>query len=205
MSKSSKKWLREHFKDPYVKQAQQQGYRSRAAFKLLEIQERDHLIKPGMTVVDLGAAPGGWSQLAARWVGGRGKVVAMDILPMDALSQVTFIQGDFTAEPVVQQVVAELEGKAVDVVISDIAPNMSGMDVIDQPRAMYLAELVLDFVQQVLKPEGALVMKMFQGAGFEVFLKQLRSHFRQVLIRKPKASRARSNEVFIVAKGKRAL
>lgn len=203
MSKSSKNWLREHFNDPYVKRAQKEGYRSRAAFKLIEIQERDHLIKPGMIVVDLGAAPGGWSQVAAQWVGRKGKIIALDILPMDPIASVEFIEGDFTQPIILDQLLGLLAGQAVDVVLSDMAPNMSGMDVIDQPRAMYLAELALDFAKDVLKPQGALLIKMFQGQGSDQFIKLIRENFTKVLIRKPKSSRSRSNEVYILGFNKR--
>lgn len=200
-SKSSSRWLKEHFADPYVKKAQQEGYRSRAVYKLLEIQEKDKLFKPGMTVVDLGAAPGGWSQLASQLMGTKGKIIALDILPMDPLPGVDFIEGDFSDDTVLQQLLDRLQGLPIDLVISDIAPNLSGMAAIDNPRAMYLAELVLDFAKQVLKPGGTFLTKAFQGEGFEQYLKELRKNFKQVVIRKPKASRARSSEVYLLAKG----
>lgn len=204
-TKSSRRWLKEHFSDPFVKRAQQEGYRSRAAYKLLAIQEKDKLIKQSMVVVDLGAAPGGWSQVATRLVGHKGRVFALDILPMDALPAVEFILGDFTEEAVLQQLSQQLQDVPVDVVLSDMAPNLSGMAVVDQPRVMYLAELALEFAQQVLSADGAFVVKVFQGAGFEEFLRQLRRFFKQVLIRKPEASRARSAEIYLVAKGFRKL
>jgi len=200
-TKSSSRWLKEHFADPYVKKAQQEGFRSRAVYKLLEIHEKDKLFKPGMVIVDLGAAPGGWSQLASRFISPKGKIIALDILPMDPLPGVDFIEGDFSEDAVLEQLLNHLQGMSVDLVISDIAPNLSGMAAIDNPRAMYLAELVLDFAKQVLKPEGTFLTKAFQGEGFEQYLKELRKSFKQVVIRKPKASRARSSEVYLLAKG----
>lgn len=199
-SKSSKRWLREHFDDHYVKQAQQQGYRSRACFKLLELVERDRLIRPGMTVVDLGAAPGSWSQVAAELVGDRGRVVASDILPMDALAGVEFIQGDFTEQAVFDALLQALGGAPADLVISDMAPNLSGMKAVDQPRAMYLAELALDLARRVLAPGGTFVCKVFHGEGFDALLTEVRRHFAAVSARKPKASRPRSAEVYLVAR-----
>ena len=200
-SKSSKRWLKEHFADPYVKLAQQKGYRSRAVYKLLEIQQRDRFIKPGMIVVDLGAAPGGWSQIVAEIVGPKGQVIASDILPMDPLPNVEFVQGDFTDEKVVAQLLAVIDKRPVDLVISDIAPNMSGMSAVDQPRSMYLAELAWDLAKQILKTNGSFLIKVFQGEKFEDFLKILRQNFVRVTVRKPKASRARSNEVYLLARG----
>lgn len=200
-SKSSERWLKEHFSDPYVKQAQKEGYRSRAVFKLIEIQERDHFIKPGMTVVDLGAAPGGWSQILRQWVGRKGRVIALDVLPMEPLPNIEFIQGDFTLPEVLETLLNTLNNAPVDIVISDIAPNLSGTGAIDQPRSMYLAELALEFAQQVLRPGGDYLTKVFQGMGFEAYLKALRKHFTKVVTRKPKASRARSNEVYLLARG----
>lgn len=202
-SKSSSRWLQEHFKDHYVKESQKDGYRSRASYKLLEIQQKERLFKPGMVVVDLGAAPGGWSQVVAQLVGDKGLVLASDILPMDSLEGVTFIQGDFTEAAVFDQLLAALDGRAVDVVISDMAPNMSGMDAVDQPQAMYLVELALDMAQQVLKPKGAFVAKIFHGEGFDAFVRDVRNLFEKVVIRKPAASRPRSREVYLVAKGYR--
>jgi 23S rRNA (uridine2552-2'-O)-methyltransferase len=196
---SSRRWLREHFSDTYVKKAQQEGYRSRAVYKLMELQERDKLFKPGMTVVDLGAAPGGWSQVLVDWVGAKGRVIALDILPMDPIPGVEFIEGDFTEDKQVDALFECLDGQQVDWVISDMAPNLSGIDSVDQPRAMYLAELALDFALKV-EPTCGLLMKVFQGDGFDVFLKQLREHYKKVLIRKPKASRGRSSEVYILCR-----
>lgn len=202
-SKSSNRWLEEHFNDHYVKQSQIDGYRSRASYKLLELNEKDKLIRPGMLVVDLGSAPGGWSQVAAQLVGDRGRVLASDILPMDGIAGVDFIQGDFTEESVFGQFMEHLNGAGADVVISDMAPNMSGMDAVDQPQAMYLVELALDMAQQVLKPKGAFVAKIFHGEGFDAFVRDVRNLFEKVVIRKPAASRPRSREVYLVAKGYR--
>jgi 23S rRNA (uridine2552-2'-O)-methyltransferase len=193
--------MQRHINDPYVKQAQREGYRSRAAYKLLELLEKDRLIKPGMVVVDLGAAPGGWSQVAAKLVGDEGHVFALDILPMDALPGVTVIEGDFTEKKPHDALLQALGGRQVDVVISDIAPNITGMAVIDQPRSMYLCELALDFACNNLKPGGDFVAKVFQGEGFDEFYRELRSHFQRVVTRKPQASRAKSREVYVVARG----
>ena len=204
-SKSSQRWLKEHFSDPYVKLAQQKGYRSRAVFKLQEIQQRDHILKPGMTVLDLGAAPGGWSQIAREIIGPKGRIIALDILPMDPLTGVEFIQGDFTADEVFEQLLSYIDKVPVDLVISDMAPNMSGMSEVDQPRGIYLAELALDLAKKVLKPHGYFLVKTFQGRGFEALLKELRANFDKVLIRKPKASRSRSSEVYLLAKGFKAI
>lgn len=200
-SKSSERWLKEHFSDTYVKQAQQKGYRSRAVFKLMEIQEKDRLIKPGMTIIDLGAAPGGWSEIAKKFIGHTGRIIALDILPMEPIAGVEFIQGDFTSSEVFEELLKKIEKQTVDLVISDMAPNISGVNDIDQPRTMYLAELALEFAQQVLKPRGNFLVKVFQGQGFEVFLKALRQSFQRVVVRKPKASRTRSNEVYLLALG----
>jgi 23S rRNA (uridine2552-2'-O)-methyltransferase len=202
-TKSSNRWLQEHFSDFYVKEAQRLGYRSRAVFKLLEIQERDKLIKSGTMVVDLGAAPGGWSQMAAQIVGAKGGVIALDILPMEPLDGVEFINGDFTEPTIQQQLTESLQGRPIDLVICDIAPNMSGNNAIDQPRVMYLVELVLEFVKQALKPQGTYLVKIFQGEGFEQYLQELRKIFTKVVIRKPKASRDRSPEVYLLATGKK--
>lgn len=199
-SKQSKKWLKEHFDDVYVQQAQKEGYRSRAVYKLLEIDEKDHLLRPGMTIVDLGAAPGGWSQLAGLRLKGKGKVVATDILPMDALADVEFIQGDFREDAVLQQVLAALGNTKADLVMSDMAPNISGMKAVDQPRAMYLAELALDLATKILKKDGVFLVKVFQGEGFDEYLRELRSYFKSVTVRKPKASRPRSREVYLLAR-----
>jgi 23S rRNA (uridine2552-2'-O)-methyltransferase len=200
-SRSSAGWLKEHFDDPYVKEAQKLGYRSRASFKLLEIQEKDRLIRPGMTVVDLGAASGGWSQVAVNLVGHHGRVIASDILLMDSLAGVDFVLGDFTEESVLQQIMECLGDRKADLVISDMAPNMSGMNDVDQPRAMYLIELAVDLASQVLKPGGAFLTKVFHGEGFDDLLKQMKSRYSKVSTRKPQASRARSREVYLLAQG----
>ena len=202
---SSKAWLKEHRDDPYVQQAQREGYRSRACYKLLELQEKDKFIRPGMTVLDLGSAPGGWSQVAIARVGDHGKVIASDILPMDGLAGVTFIEGDFTEVQVFDSIIAALDGKRVDVVISDMAPNMSGVSAVDQPRAIYLVELALDMAQQVLAPGGTFVTKVFHGEGFDQVFQATKGHFVKVLTRKPQASRPRSREVYMVAKEFRGL
>jgi len=199
-SGSSRRWLNEHFNDPYVKQAQQKGYRSRAIYKLMELQERDRLFKPGMTVIDLGSAPGGWAQFVAEKIGRKGCIIAMDILPMEPLDAVEFIQGDFTDDLVFQELLVRLQDKSVDCVISDMAPNMSGMDSVDQPRSVYLAELALDFALKVLAKQGSFLVKIFQGEGFDEYLGQVKINFKKVVIRKPKASRDRSREVYILAR-----
>lgn len=200
-SNSSARWLNEHFNDPYVKRAQQAGYRSRAAFKLLEIQEKDTLLHPGMTVVDLGAAPGGWSAVAQKIVGTKGRVLAMDLLPMSPLAGVEFFQADFNNEQSVQQMLQHIDNCPVDLVMSDMAPNISGITAIDQPRSLNLAEQALMFSTKVLKPGGHFLVKVFQGAGFEQFYQDVRSSFSGIKIRKPKASRARSNEVYLLGLG----
>lgn len=193
--------MQEHFEDEYVKLAQAQGYRSRAVFKLKEIQEKDQLIKPGMNIIDLGAAPGGWTQFARQLMGKKDKLIALDILPMDALDGVDFIQGDFREEAVLDQLHAVLEGAPVSLVMSDMAPNMSGNRGVDQPRAIYLGELALDTAKAVLTKDGSFLVKLFHGEGFEAFHDEVRRYFAKVVIRKPKASRPRSNEVYILAKG----
>ena len=198
---SSKAWLKEHRDDQYVQRAQREGYRSRACYKLLEIQEKDRLIRPGQMVVDLGSAPGGWSQVAAELVGAKGRVVASDILPMDTLADVEFIQGDFTEDAVFEQILAAIGGQGVDAVISDMAPNMSGMNAVDQPRSMYLVELALDMATRVLSPGGSFVAKVFQGEGFDDLYRATREAFDRVVTRKPAASRPRSREVYVVATG----
>jgi 23S rRNA (uridine2552-2'-O)-methyltransferase len=198
---SSKAWLKEHRDDPYVQQAQREGYRSRACYKLLELQEKDRLIRPGMTVVDLGSAPGGWSQVAMDLVGHKGRVVASDILLMDNLAGVDFIQGDFTEDEVFEQILAAIGTDPVDLVISDMAPNMSGVTAVDQPRSMYLVELALDMARQVLAPGGSFVAKVFHGEGFDELFREVRGSFDKLLTRKPKASRPRSREVYLVARG----
>lgn len=194
-SKTSKQWMREHVNDPFVQRAQKEGYRSRAAYKLLEIDEKDRLLKPGTVVVDLGATPGGWSQVAAA----KGcKVIALDLLPLQPMAGVEFIQGDFREDEVLAQLEAKLDGKPVGLVISDMAPNISGIGMSDQARAMHLCELALDFAVQHLQPGGAFLAKVFQGAGFDEYFRLLRSHFGKVVTRKPKASRDRSSEVYLL-------
>lgn len=200
-SKSSKKWLQEHFDDIYVKKAQAEGYRSRAVYKLQEIDIKESLLRPGMTVVDLGAAPGGWTQYVTQKLQGKGKVVALDLLPMDALPDVQFIQGDFQDEQIFKLLSDLIPARSVDLILSDMAPNMSGNIAIDNPRSMYLIELAFDFAFKMLKPEGALLTKIFHGAGFDDLLKQARSSFAKVVMRKPAASRARSKETYLLAKG----
>lgn len=200
---SSKAWLKEHREDPFVQQAQRDGYRSRACYKLLELQQRDKLVKPGMTVVDLGSAPGGWSQVAANLVGHHGRVIASDILPMDSLAGVTFIQGDFTEDTVFNAICRVIGEDPVDLVISDMAPNMSGIAAVDQPSSMYLVELALDMACRVLAPGGVFVAKVFQGEGFDDILRESRVQFSTVLTRKPEASRPRSREVYLVAKDRK--
>ncbi len=201
-SKTSKQWMHEHVTDTYVQRAQKEGYRSRAAYKLLEIDERDHLLKRGMVVVDLGATPGGWSQVAVAKVGPSGKVIALDLLPLQAIRGVEFIQGDFRENNVLALLEELLGGKPVGLVISDMAPNISGIDITDQARAMHLAELALDFSVRHLQPDGAFLVKVFQGVGFEGYVKLMRSHFGRVVTRKPDASRGRSNELYLLGTGK---
>ncbi|WP_290648062.1 23S rRNA (uridine(2552)-2'-O)-methyltransferase RlmE [Aquisalimonas sp.] len=202
-SKSSSRWLQEHFGDQWVKQAQKHGYRSRAAFKLLEIQEKDRILRPGMRVVDLGAAPGGWSQVAGEILGGHGQVVALDSLPMDAIADVIVLQADFTTDPGLAMLQGAVGETPVDLVMSDMAPNLSGMSAVDQPRAMHLAELALEFARETLKPKGDLLVKTFQGEGFDAFVRELRGGFSRVMTRKPAASRDRSREVYLLARESR--
>jgi 23S rRNA (uridine2552-2'-O)-methyltransferase len=202
-SRTSKAWMREHVTDPYVQQANREGYRSRAVYKLIEMDERDHLLKPGMTVVDLGAAPGSWTQVVAKKIGASGVLVAFDILPMDPVHGAIFIQGDFREDSALEQLDTALRGRPVDLVISDIAPNISGIGLADQARSMHLAELALDFSRQHLKPGGNFLVKVFQGDGFDEFVREMRARFSQVLVRKPKASRDRSTEVYMLGKGLR--
>ncbi len=197
-SKSSRRWLTEHFDDQFVKKAQQQGFRSRAAFKLMELDEKYRLIRKGMRVVDLGSAPGSWTQVVQRTLGESGQVIALDILPMDPVPGVSFIKGDFTEGEPLALLEQALSGQNADLVLSDMAPNMSGMGAVDQPRAMYLAELALDFVSKWLEPGGNFVVKVFHGEGFDDFVKETRSLFEKVQIRKPSASRPRSREVYIL-------
>lgn len=193
--------MSEHVNDPYVQRAKLEGYRSRASYKLLEILERDHLLKPGMRVVDLGAAPGGWSQVAAQKLAGNGKVIALDLLEMTPLAGVTFIQGDFREDEVLAELVKALDGRPVDLVISDMAPNISGIALADQARAMHLAELALEFAVAQLKPGGSFLVKVFQGDGFDEYIRAMRGHFKQVATRKPKASRGRTNETYLLGIG----
>lgn len=199
-SKSSHKWLQEHHRDQYVKRAQTDGYRSRASYKLIEINQKDKIFKPGLIVVDLGAAPGGWSQVAAKLVGPEGKIVASDILKMDPIDKVDFVLGDFTNSDVLQNILNLLDNNLVDLVISDMAPNMSGIRGVDQTKAMYLIELALDMACKVLKPGGNFVVKVFHGEGFDQYMLELKKRFKRVMSRKPDASRSRSREVYFVAK-----
>jgi 23S rRNA (uridine2552-2'-O)-methyltransferase len=200
-TKSSNTWLKEHFADHYVKLAHEKGYRARSAFKLLELNKKDKLIKPGMLIVDLGAAPGGWSQVAASLIGERGKIIALDILPMEPLPKVHIIEGDFRQEVVIEQLKTALDNQPLDLVLSDIAPNMSGTAFIDQPRAMLLSELALEFAIQHLKMNGNFLVKVFQGEGFDVYLRKMRQHFTKVISRKPEASRDRSRELYLLGIG----
>jgi 23S rRNA (uridine2552-2'-O)-methyltransferase len=200
-SKSSKRWLNEHFDDEFVLRAQKEGYRSRAIYKLIEIQQKDHILKPGLTVIDLGAAPGGWSEYAVKKLGSKGRMIALDILPMEPIAGVEIIQGDFKQDAVLQQLLDVMGGTSADLVISDMAPNISGMEVVDIPRSYYLAELALDLARQVLKPGGGLLVKLFQGEGFDAYQKDLKHSFKRVVMRKPKASRARSREIYALGTG----
>jgi len=200
-SKTSNAWLAEHFNDEFVKRARKEGYRSRAVYKLQEIDTRDRLLKPGMTVIDLGAAPGAWSQYVRERVGRTGRVIALDILPMEALPGVEVLQGDFTDEDTLKALLDVLGGQPVDLVISDMSPNISGVESADKARAMYLSELALDFAVQVLKPGGGFLMKVFQGSGFSELYKGIQGQFARVVSRKPKASRARSAEIYVLATG----
>jgi 23S rRNA (uridine2552-2'-O)-methyltransferase len=197
----SKIWMREHVNDPYVQRAKKEGYRSRASYKLIEIAKRDRLLKPGLTVVDLGAAPGGWSQVAATAVGRSGKVIALDLLEMPPLPGVIFLHGDFQLQATVDALRAAMAGRAPGLVLSDMAPNISGIDMSDQARAMQLAELALEFAVNHLEPGGNFLVKVFQGAGFEGFLREMRGHFKRVVSRKPEASRGRSNEIYLLGMG----
>ncbi|MEX6662399.1 23S rRNA (uridine(2552)-2'-O)-methyltransferase RlmE [Pseudomonas sp. W2-17] len=204
-SKTSHNWLKEHFDDKYVKMAQRDGYRSRASYKLLEIQEKDKIIRPGMTVIDLGAAPGGWSQVTSRLIGGQGRLIASDILEMDSIPDVTFIQGDFTQDAVLAQILEAVGNTQVDLVISDMAPNMSGLSAVDMPRAMFLCELALDLAGRVLRPGGDFLIKVFQGEGFDVYHKDIRKLFDKVQMRKPLSSRDRSREQYLLGRGFRGI
>lgn len=203
-TKTSKQWMMEHVNDVYVQRAKAEGYRSRAAYKLIEVAARDKLLKQGLVVVDLGAAPGGWSQVAAAKVGAGGRVLAVDLLPMDALRNVVFLQGDFREEAVAGALERELAGRPIDLVLSDMSPNISGIALSDQARAMHLAELALEFAARHLKPGGSLLVKVFQGSGFQEFLREMRSHFNHVVTRKPEASRGRSNELYLLGKERKA-
>jgi 23S rRNA (uridine2552-2'-O)-methyltransferase len=200
-SKTSKQWMDEHVNDPYVKKAKIDGYRSRASYKIIEINEKDKIIRPGNIVMDLGSAPGGWSQVVAKLVGESGRVIASDILPMDGILGVSFIQGDFTEAAVYDQILSMLNGDKVDAVVSDMSPNLSGVNTTDQYSSIYLVELALDMARNVLKPDGSFCAKVFQGVGYEEYAKDVRKSFDKVIVRKPAASRARSREVYIVGKG----
>jgi 23S rRNA (uridine2552-2'-O)-methyltransferase len=200
-NKSSKAWMHEHVTDPYVRQAKQAGYRSRAAYKLLELAQQDRLIRPGMLVVDLGASPGGWSQVAAELVGPKGRVLAVDILDMQPVPGVEFVQGDFREDAALHALEARLEGARVDLVLSDMAPNISGIGMVDQARSAHLGELALEFALKWLKPDGNLLVKAFQGEAYNELRENMRRHFRQVLTRKPQASRSRSAEMYLLARG----
>lgn len=200
-SKSSHRWMKEHFNDPYVKKSQQDGYRSRAVYKLEELDKKYNLVKQGSVIVDLGAAPGGWSQYAGRKIGRNGKVFALDILPMDSLEDVTFIEGDFREESVLNQLLDAIGEQKADLVLSDMAPNMSGMEAVDIPKAMYLTELALELAQTTLKKGGSFVVKVFQGEGSDEYIKACREKFSKVMIRKPEASRGRSREVYVLGQG----
>jgi 23S rRNA (uridine2552-2'-O)-methyltransferase len=199
-SKSSNRWLEEHVNDPYVKRAQGDGYRSRASYKLLELIEKDRLLCAGMRVLDLGSSPGGWSQVVAPLLGKNGKLIASDILPMEPIPEVSFVLGDFTEQDVFDQILAQLETHQADLVMSDMAPNISGVNAADQAASMYLAELALDMARQVLKPGGNFLTKVFHGEGYDQYLKEVRTHFDKVLVRKPAASRSRSREVYLIGK-----
>ena len=204
-SKSSQRWLTEHFNDPFVKMAHKDGYRSRASYKLLEIQEKDRILRPGMTVIDLGSTPGGWSQVTSRVVGDDGTLIASDILPMDSIAGVTFIEGDFTEQSVFDEIIAAVGNKPVDLVSSDMAPNMSCIRIADQASAMYLCELALDLASKVLRPGGDFLIKIFHGEGFDEYLRDVRGRFEKVQMRKPSSSRDRSREQYLLARGMHAV
>ena len=203
VTRTSKAWMQEHLNDEFVKRAQKDGYRARAAYKLIEIDDKDKLIKPGMTIVDLGSTPGSWSQVAVQRLKGQGKVIALDILDMTGIAGVTFIQGDFREEAVLLQLQATINNKPVDLVIADMAPNISGVKDVDQAGAAYLTELALEFSKEWLKPNGNFLVKVFIGAGFDDIVKTMRSHFEKVVTRKPKASRGRSSEVYLLGLGRK--
>jgi 23S rRNA (uridine2552-2'-O)-methyltransferase len=202
-NKTSRAWVHDHLNDPYVQRAQQDGYRARAAYKLIEVDERDHLLKPGAIVVDLGSTPGSWCQVAVKRCGAKGKVLALDILPMEPVAGVDFLHGDFTEDAVLEDLESRLEGARVDVVLSDMAPNLSGVASVDQARSIHLCELALDFAVRHLKPGGQFLVKIFQGEGFMEYRKQMEAAFASVQVRKPKASRDRSAEVYLIGKGPR--
>ena len=203
-TKTSKAWMHEHVTDPYVRRAKQEGYRSRAAYKLIEVLEKDKLVRPGMTVVDLGAAPGGWSQVMAPLVGSKGRVIALDVVEMEPVEGVAIIRGDFSETTTLERLEMELAGRQIDLVISDMAPNISGVGLVDQARSIGLAELALEFACERLKPGGSFLVKMFQGSGVDEFRKQLGEAFSTVAVRKPRASRDRSSELYLLAKGRRS-
>lgn len=200
-SKSSQRWLQEHHADPYVQQARKEGYRSRAVYKLIELQEKDHLLKPGQFVIDLGAAPGGWTEYASQFIGQGGRVIAVDVLPMEPIADVDIIEGDFTEQAVLEQILGLVDNAPVDLVLSDMAPNISGIETVDQPKSMYLVELAYDLALQVLDKNGRFVVKMFQGEGFDELVRAFKNTFKSVKFRKPKASRPRSREVYAVCEG----
>lgn len=200
-SKSSQRWLQEHHADPYVQQARREGYRSRAVYKLMELQEKDRLLKPGQFVIDLGAAPGGWTEYASQFCGDNGKLIAVDILPMEPVADAVIIEGDFTEQSVLDQILTEVDNQKVDLVLSDMAPNISGIETVDQPKSMYLVELAYDLTVQVMDKKGTFAVKMFQGEGFDEMVKEFRKTFNVIKFRKPKASRPRSREVYAVCQG----
>jgi len=202
-SKSSKRWLQEHHQDEYVLKARAEGYRSRAVFKLAEIQQKDRVLKPGQLVLDLGAAPGGWSEYASQILGERGRIIALDLLPMEPVAGVDFLQGDFTEQETLERLLAMLGERRVDLVLSDMAPNLSGVDSVDQPKSIYLAELAMDLASEFLQRDGIFVVKLFQGAGFEGLITSMRKAFRSVKLRKPDASRSRSSEIYAICDGLR--
>jgi len=198
---ANKRWIREHIKDPFVKKAQVDGFASRAAYKLIQMQEKHHFFKKGMTILELGAAPGGWTQAIKKYVGENGRIITLDLLPMKKIPHVTFIQGDFTDDKTFEKLLSILNNRKVDAVLSDMAPNLSGQKSIDQPRIIYLLELALDCAQKVLKPKGTFLFKIFHGPGSEEFVKTLRPHFQSVKWQKPEASKSKSSEVYVLAQG----
>ena len=200
-SKSSQRWLKEHHSDAFVQKAQREGYRSRAVYKLIELQEKDHLLKPGQSIIDLGAAPGGWTEYASQFCRGAGTLIAVDILPMDPVADAHIIEGDFTEQAVLDEILAAVGEQSFDLVLSDMAPNFSGIETVDQPKSMYLVELALDLALRVLNQNGAFAVKMFQGEGFDDMVRRFRQSFKSVRFRKPAASRPRSREVYAVCKG----